>query len=188
MRFGSSALVVALTIGISGAARAGEKAGVTMPDTVQVAGKTLMLNGMGVREATFLNLDVYVAGLYLEQKSSDPSQILASPGAKRLVLHFVRDVSKGKITDAWSEGYKKNATVPREQLQPQIDRLNGMMRDFKKGDEMTFDFVPGVGVMVSVGGQVPTVLPGDDFARSTLAIWLGAKPPNGGLKNGLLGR
>jgi hypothetical protein len=37
---------------------------------ITVAGKTLTLNGMGLREATILNIDVYVAGLYVEHPST----------------------------------------------------------------------------------------------------------------------
>ena len=50
---------------------AAELAGVVMPEQVTVDGKTLVLNGLGLREATFLRVDVYVAGLYLEEKSQD---------------------------------------------------------------------------------------------------------------------
>jgi hypothetical protein len=188
MRLGSWTFVVALmSTTAGGLALAGEKNGVTMPDTVQVEGKTLTLNGMGVREATFLNVDVYVAGLYLEQPSSDPAQILASPGVKRVVLHFVRDVDKGKITDAFKESYEKNATVPLDKIKPQLDQLQSWMRDFKDGDVLTLTILPGKGVEVVAGNQRMGLVPGDDFARSTLAVWLGAKPPNKSLKKDLLG-
>ena len=41
-------------------------AGVTLSDNAQVAGKTLVLNGLGVRKKFVVK--VYVVGLYLEQK------------------------------------------------------------------------------------------------------------------------
>ena len=37
-----------------------------------------MLNGLGLRKATFLNVKVNVAGACLPQKSSDAGQILGS--------------------------------------------------------------------------------------------------------------
>src|SRR5690349_2730823 len=76
---------------------AGDKAGVKLPDAIEVATRPLKLNGMGLREATFLNIDVYVAGLYLETASSDPVAILQSTQVKRLVIRFVRDVDRGDI-------------------------------------------------------------------------------------------
>ena len=55
------------------AANAASLAGVTLPDSQQVAGKNLVLNGLGLRSKMMVK--VYVAGLYLEQKSSDPNAI-----------------------------------------------------------------------------------------------------------------
>ncbi len=53
---------------IASTAFAAELAGVRMSDQVTVDGRTLSLNGLGLREATAFKVDVYVAGLYLEQK------------------------------------------------------------------------------------------------------------------------
>lgn len=169
-------------------ASAGEKAGVKMPDTIEVAGKQLKLNGMGLREATWLKVDVYVAGLYVENLSSDPGAILRTPQVKRLVLRFVRDVDRGDILKAWHEGFKGNATVKLSEIQSQMDQLDRMMGDFDDGSTLAFTDVPGTGVSVEVNGVLKGVLKGDDFARSLFAIWLGPKPPSGALKTGLLGK
>src|SRR5207247_9289332 len=69
------AVLSLLTLSLAARASAGELAGVTLPDRIQVDSRTLVLNGMGLREATFLKVDVYVAGLYLETTSSDPGAI-----------------------------------------------------------------------------------------------------------------
>src|SRR5438445_8793787 len=69
---------------------------VTFPDTVTVGGRTLLLNGMGLRQKLFFNL--YVGALYLENKSDDDSAILGADAPKRLVLHFLyREVSREKL-------------------------------------------------------------------------------------------
>ena len=181
-------LALFLVAALATPALAGKKAGVTMPDSVQVSGKTLSLNGMGVREATMLKVDVYVAGLYLEQVSSDPAAILASPGTKRMVLKFVRDVDREDIVDAWKEGFKKNATVSAASLKADIDKLNSWMGNFAEGDTLTFTFLPDGSVQVDVNKARKGTIKGEGFARSLLSIWLGKKPPNGGLKKGLLGK
>src|SRR4051812_45530354 len=87
---------------------AGELEGVKMPDTKIVAGKNLVLNGMGMREATMFKVDVYVAGLYLESPSQDASAILNSPGVKHVDLHFVREVEAKDIREAWSKSIREN--------------------------------------------------------------------------------
>ena len=71
--------VIALLI-IQGSASAAQLQGVQMPDQVQVEGKTLVLNGMGIRKATIFHVKVYIAGLYMEKKSADPKAILGSSG------------------------------------------------------------------------------------------------------------
>ena len=184
MRFAMRILVIAA---LATPAAAGTKAGVTMPDQVTVGDKTLVLNGMGLREATLLKVDVYVAGLYVEQPSSNPAQLVGARQVKQLSLRFVRDVGHDDIVKAWREGFRNNATVPVAQLQPLIDQLDAWMPSFHTGDTLTFTFLPGAGVAVDINGARKGVLQGDDFARSLLSIWLGPTPPGSGLKRGLLG-
>jgi hypothetical protein len=193
MRLGKWTFALALmTATTGGAARAGEVLGVAMPDTMDVEGKTLALNGMGVRQKAFydfsLDVNIYVAGLYLEQPSSDPAQIIASPGTKRVVMQFTNDVRRTTVTNSWNRAYRHNATVPHAQIAPQIAQLDAWMRDFKKGEVLSFTFLPGQGVEVAIDGNRLGVLPGDDFARETLGMWLGPRPPNHGIKEGLLGQ
>ena len=170
-----------------GPAMAGKKAGVTMRDTVTVDGTQLMLNGMGLREATWLKVDVYVAGLYLEKVSSDAGTIVSSKQTKVLVLRFVRDVGRSDIVKAWSDGFKGNATVPISSIKKHIDQLNAWMPAFEDGDTLTFTYIPADGVRVDINGVRKGVIADDDFARSLFSIWLGPKPPTGALKKGLLG-
>jgi hypothetical protein len=40
---------------------------------------------------------------------------------------------------------------------------------------------------VGVNGTVKGTIAGDDFGRALFSIWLGSRPPNPGLKAGLLG-
>jgi hypothetical protein len=165
-----------------------ELSGVNMPDRAQVAGKSLTLNGMGVRKATFLKVKVYVAGLYLETTSADAAFVIASVQTKRLVLQFVRDVTRDQIVEAWEEGFKKNGGKDLAPLRARIQKLDAWMADFRPRDTLTFTCVPGSGVRVDVRGTLAGMLPGDDFARALFAIWLGPEPPNADLKAGLLGQ
>lgn len=181
-------LLLTLALAAPDQAEARSKAGVRMPDAITVAGKRLTLNGMGLREATMLKVDVYVAGLYLETPSSDPAEIIQSNQTKLLLLEFVRDVDRGDIVEAWSKGFEANATVPLSTLRPHIDQLNRWMVDMKDGQTLAFVYVPGQGVGVDVDGERKGMIESEDFARSLFAIWLGRKPPNSGLKTGLLGK
>lgn len=180
-------LLTTLLLAAATTAMAGTQAGVTMPDRATVADKTLTLNGMGLREATVLHVDVYVAGLYVENASSDPATLIAANETKMLVLRFKRSVGRDDILVAWDQGFKRNATVPFKKLEPLIAQLNGWMPSFSKGDTLSFTLVPGKGVAVDINGKRKGVLGDDDFARSLISIWLGPYPPTGSLKRGLLG-
>ncbi len=184
---GAILAVILATLATAGSAFAGQKAGVTMPDSIRVADKTLVLNGMGLREATIFNVDVYVAGLYLERKTASAQEILTSKQVKRLLLVFKRDLSRSDMVDAWRDGFKTNGGKALPSLRDRVKQLSSWMADVDKGQRMTFTYVPGSGIEVSVKGQRKGLIPGDDFAKVFFSIWLGPKPPNKGLRSGLLG-
>jgi hypothetical protein len=168
-------------------AMAAELAGVEMPETLEVGGKRLQLNGLGLREATWLKVDVYVAGLYLEERTADAQSVLDAETHQSIQIVFVRKVKRRSITEAWEQGFKKNAGPAVEQLQERIERLNSWMEDFAPGDTMGFHRLPGAGAQVAVRGKLAGTIEGDDFARALWSIWLGDRPPNPGLKRGMLG-
>ena len=68
------ALVVA-TLG-TGAVQGKECKGVDFPDQAQVEGSSLTRNGLGLRQATALKVNVYVAALYAAKPSSDANALL----------------------------------------------------------------------------------------------------------------
>jgi hypothetical protein len=188
------ALTLALTLGLAlplgltaGAAGAGELAGVTLPDTAKAGETSLVLNGMGLR-TKYSIAKVYVAGLYLEAKQSDPAKILAEDKARRLEMQFLRDVDKGKIAEAWSECLEGNVPGASTEVQQAFKQLEGWTADMKTGHKMTFTYVPGQGTEVAVQGAVKGSAPGKPFADAIFSCWIGPVPPNADLKTGLLGQ
>lgn len=182
------ALLAVLMLGLSAASnlRAGTLAGVTLSDTVQVAGSTLTLNGLGLR--TKYGFKVYVAGLYVAQKSSDANAILKSDVPKRLVMHFVRSVSKSQIADGFSESFENNTPAAAKTLKPDIDRLFSVLESVKEGQEVVFTYIPGTGTSIVISDKEKLTMAGPAFAEMLFSVWLGPKPPNAGLKKGILGQ
>jgi len=170
----------------SGVALGKECKGVSFPDQVQVDGGNLVLNGLGLRQATMLKVNVYVAALYVTKASSDPSAILADTAPKEITMQFVRDVGADDIRKGWSEGFEKNAKAELGALKDRIATFNSWMADMKTGQRLTFVYKPGTGVEVNVNGAAKGTTKGDDFAKALFAIWLG-DPPNPEIKAGLLG-
>ena len=85
----------------------------------------MTLNGLGLRQATALRVNVYVAGLYVTKPSADPDAILGAPAAKQLVLHFVRNVGRSDLNKAWEEGFEANA-------KEQLAALKGRMKNSRR--------------------------------------------------------
>ncbi|MBI4815686.1 MAG: chalcone isomerase family protein [Deltaproteobacteria bacterium] len=154
--------------------------------SVNVDGKDLALNGTGLRQATVFNVNVYLAGLYLEKKSGSADEIIKSEQSKRLVMHFVRDVEKDDLVSAFDEGFKKQG-VAAGTLPDRIKRFEGFMADVKENDEIVMTYVPEKGTSVTVVGKNAGTIVGADFAQALLTIYLGPNPPNASLKKGLLG-
>ena len=161
-------------------------AGVTLPDTAQVGGTALTLNGLGLR--TKFAVKVYIVGLYLEQKSSDPSAIIKADAPKRIVMQFVRAVTKNQMTDAFDESFNDNTPDAKKTMKADIDRLLGAFDPIKEGDQMVFTYVPGTGTTLAINGKDKLTIAGAAFGQVLFSVWLGPKPPNAGLKKGILGQ
>jgi hypothetical protein len=182
-----AAAVALLAVLLAPPAAAEQLAGVTLPDRVVAAGHELVLNGLGLREASVFMVDVYVAGLYLESRSSDAAAILEPARTKQLTMRFVRSVGKEKLVEAFTDGFEKNAGGKRDVVAPGLVKLNAAMTDVKKDDVIALTYVEDRGVIVTVKGQDVAVIAGADFQRVLFSIWLGAQPPNVTLREGLLG-
>ncbi len=186
IRFRCLALVAVLAA-TSGLAQARQCDGVTFPEHVTVHGQTLTLNGLGIRKATWFRIKVYVGALYLAHPSADAAAILASDAPSEIVLHFLWHVTTGQLRSAWRDGFKKSAPAELPALRARIAKLNGWMHGVGSGQSMTFVHLPGQGIEYLFNGVPQGSIPGADFARAFLGIWLGPHPPGRALKAGLLG-
>jgi Chalcone isomerase-like len=161
--------------------------GVVLPENVSVAGKTLVLNGAALRKKAIFK--VYVAALYVANKSESADAILAEDEPRRMEMHFVRGVGKGKICDAWKDGLEDNSPGASDDVKKEFADLCGLMADIKDGEAMTFTYVPGTGTTVVVAGQEKGVVGGREFSEALLKCWIGPKPgPGEGFKKNLLGQ
>ena len=165
---------------------AGELAGVTLPDSVQVNGTTLVLNGMGLRKKAVFK--VYVGALYVAAKAGEAQTLIAADTPRRMVMHFVRDVGKDKITEAWREGFTNNSPANAAALAARLDEFAALWSDMASGDEAVMTYVPGTGLKLEIRGAELGVIQGKQFADAILACWIGPFPPSEELKDGLLGK
>lgn len=181
------AAVLALALGLITTlpALAKEVAGVSLPETATVDGKTLRLNGMGLRKKVVFK--VYVAGLYLETPSKDAASVISSDQVKRMQLSVLRSLSSRQVSEAIEEGFEKNSKASMAALKARLDKLATMIPNVEKGDQILLTYVPGKGTVVSAKNVEKGVIEGKDFADALFSVWLGSNPVQEDLKAALLG-
>jgi outer membrane PBP1 activator LpoA protein len=161
-----------------------EVAGVTLPPSVTVEGKTLHLNGAGLR--TKMIFKVYVAGLYLENTGKDAAAVVSSDQIKSMRLAILRSLKGKQVSEAIEEGFEKNSKARMGALKARLDKLATLIPNVEKGDDIVLSYVPGKGTVVTVKGAEKGVIEGKDFADALFAVWLGANPVQEDLKKELL--
>ena len=166
-------------------AHAGSLAGVTLPDSSTANGQPVNLNGLGLREKFYL--DIYVGALYLTHPTHDAAAAIQADEAKKVVLHFIYSkVTSAQMAEAFNESWAKNPASAG--LKAQIDQFMGWLAtDYVAGDEMVFEYAPGVGTTVKVKGVTKGTIAGADFMRMLWNVWLGPNPPTADLKKGMIG-
>jgi hypothetical protein len=164
--------------------------GETFDATARVADAPLVLNGVGVRGVAIFN--AYAAGLYLTAKASTAAQLLATPGAKRLQIRMFVDVPAKEFVKAIDVGIERN-TPPEQhpalaERQARFAAQVNALGTVKKGDAVNLDFVPDRGLVFTLNGKPQgDAIPGDDLYAAMLKIFVGDKPVDKRLKEGLLG-
>lgn len=167
-----------------------EVAGVKLDETARVANQDLKLNGAGIRYRAIFK--VYVAGLYLTAKKTTVPEVLAAPGARRIELVMLRDVSNESFGQAFLAGIRKNMNkAEMAKLITQLTKFGELFAsvpDLKKGDMLTIDWIPNAGTLIHLNGKkIFDPLPDIAFHDALLKIWIGDKPADAQLKRAMLG-
>ena len=166
---------------------AAELAGVTMPDVRVVDGTRLQLNGIGLRTYSIFRVDIYVAGLYLQQRSHNAESVLHSPEVKLLDIRFLRDVDAEEAHKSWRHGFASNCRPPECTVdQRDVERFIAEVPSVHQGDESQMVFT-SKGVRVKFNGRLMGDITDTHFAEVLLRTFLGPAPPTARLKRELLG-
>ena len=165
---------------------AAEIEGVHIPDQAVVEGKPLQLNGAGVRTKFFFN--IYVGALYLPQTTTSAEEAIKGLPPKRVSMYIIYDkVEREKLVGGWVAGFEKNQSKEAlASLKQRLDQFNAMFDDAARGEVMTFDFLTDGTTLVTIRGNEVGRIAGADFQQALLAVWLGKKPADRGLKDQML--
>ena len=166
------------------------KTGVEYPDAVTVEGQDLSVTGCGLREKTFMKVDVYTIVSYADAAADlgdDPANALVEQDiAKRIQMNLRRGFSREKLVNSFSEVIDKNYDdtsafdADRETFLAYFDR------DAQENDTLVFDYAPGRGLRTVLNGEVKGTIMNPVMAQALWTVWFGAKPADKGLRSALV--
>lgn len=167
--------LLATSSALAGPVTAGDT---TYPETIAVAGRSLKLVGAGLREVSFLKIDIYSGAIYAENRSCELRRLATDDQARVFYMDFLRDVPAKKL-HANMRKLMDDATPAdaSDALKQQVDEFVSIFNeDGKKGRRAEVRYVPGTGLTVLVDGrQRGPVFPGAEFANVVFATWFGKK-------------
>lgn len=161
----------------------------SIPPTVEVGGRELVLNGQATRRVW--GFRVYDVGLFLEQRAVDADAVMrADRGPKRVHMNMLRAVDKQDFVDTVRENIDQNLTpAEKETFARELAEYIGHLEkggDIKAGRVITIDYVPGQGTVLGLDGRPVGTIAGDEFYHVMLRLWIG-RPLQTSIKEGLLG-
>jgi hypothetical protein len=161
--------------------------GVKVDGKLSLEGKDLMLNGAGLREKMWI--DLYVGSLYVTKKSTNAQELMDSKDAAAIKLDIVSGmITSEKMISAVNEGFENATNKNTAPLKAKIDKFKGFFKEkINKGDVFIIMY-DGNEVNVYKNGTKKGSVDGHDFKKALFGIWLGKKPADDDLKEGMLGK
>ena len=190
-------LLIALTLCSSEVAMAGKAETplfptlITVPSPESQEGESekiaLRCNGTALCEWGVLRIDLYKAALYLEEPSKTAKEVIESDQVKQIRLHFVRRLMRKQMQRAYRASFEANAGEDIGRYRQRIDRFIRLVPEVKRGDCLIFTCFPGQGLEIRLGDRLLGQIPGNDFGRLFVRLYVGSLPPTKEVRRGLLG-
>jgi len=163
--------------------------GVNVPEQVKAGNQTLPLRGTGVRSVSFLGfpVKVYVAGFYSPQPVTSLDNALAAPKPLQFDFTFLRAVGQQDVTKAWNAQFATSNTFTYPSLDADLAKFVGSFGPLQSGDVESVRLMDNE-TQVYDKGQLKGTIPGKNFQKAFLSLWLGSNPVTPELKNAFLGK
>ncbi|MBZ0167172.1 MAG: chalcone isomerase family protein [Candidatus Omnitrophica bacterium] len=142
---------------------------------------------MGATLKRFQISKAVAVGLYMEEGVEEEQILTAVP--KRVEMAILQNLSREELIKEAVKGMRDNLSPEAfTQIEPDIDRFSGWMRNVEPGDRYAFTYLPDRGTQVDLNGVKQGVIESVDFALGYFSIYIGAKPTDPRAKRKLLGR
>ncbi len=164
----------------------------TMTIEIEGASFTLAATGVGLREKTFMKVNVYVIVSYVVEGvelAGDQGMALLNLDAPKMIrMDLVRGFSREKLVNAFKDVIEENYD-DRSAFQTDMDTFFAYFKnDAEEGDILIFTYVPGMGMKTVLNGEEQGVITNFEFVKALWTVWFGEDPASDGLKEDLLVR
>ncbi len=159
------------------------------PLDLKVGEMNLHRQGAGHRTASFFNIKVYIAALYLEKKYEEgkaKEDLTTSKETKSIELHPLYDISKEDSQKGWNLALQDACAKQCQEIQKEQAAFLKIVPAFKKGEHHRYLFS---GDQFEFFLNEKSIFKSKDksFAQVLLKTWVGEKPVSESLKKDLLG-
>ena len=182
-----AAVFVLFAVGVVSAGEV-EILGVKFPTEKVIEGKTLKLNGVSyLKKLGFVK--VYAVGLYLENPTKDPKEVIESEQVKYMLTHYLTSKATAKkISEGFVELMEKgNPKDLVDANRADIEKYASWLdKDMKPGLTSESVYVPGKGLTLTYQGEVRGTIPGNTFAQMYYRYNVGENADKK-IREGLLG-
>jgi len=181
------ALILILLLSASTAEAKIVVSGVTYSSSISVKTDTLKLNGAGIREKWFL--DLYTAGLYVKKTTTSDTALVNCDCIQAFKIVIVSKlVTTKKFNEAIDEVFIKSTGGNTKHIDNRIARFKKALgQNLTAGDELLLIYRPEIGLKVYRNKKYKDTIPGMDFKKELMRLWVGNHPVNDELKENLLG-
>lgn len=139
---------------------------------------SMSLTGVAVRKKFVFK--VYGMAHYVQDPVKAPREealggMLIDGKARQIIMDFARDVDASKIRDAYTDGFKENATSDElKSIQPLVDQfITYFAVDVREKQQFILRWLPGGVILATVAGEEKPPITSPLFARVLWSIWLG---------------
>ncbi len=131
----------------------------------------LLLNGVGLKEATIFKIDVYKAAFYLPKKSSDLNEI-QSLFPKVIEINFLRDITFDDLRSTLEKGLKKYNIYTEENVTA-IENWKNIISKITYGTKIKIIFTEKSLILEAEGKR--NVINNPSLSRNFHKLWVGKK-------------
>lgn len=159
-----------------------------LPNRLNVESSELLLNGYGIREKLWF--DLYACGLYLQNKTSDATEIVTADKTMAIHMEILSSLlSKKKLLGALQSGIEDtNSENTIIEITPRLKKFLGFIdNEINTGDKYRIVYTPEIGTSLFINDIKKGTINGLDFKSAMFNIWLAKDSVDNDLKEELLG-